>query len=132
MTEHGHDSATVDGQATVERMFGKDVFGQLADRASKSEFGSAMFQLALDQIFSEIWARPGLTPRERSIVVLSVLLANGKADQFRQHVGGGINNGLTAREIEEICVQAYPYAGYPAAITALLIAEDVLKNRNLI
>jgi len=122
----------MEGQATVERMFGKDVFSQLADRASKSEFGSAMFQLALEQIFSEIWARPGLTPRERSIVVLSVLLANGKTDQFRQHVGGGINNGLSAREIEEICVQSYPYAGYPAAITALLTAEKVLKERNLI
>ncbi len=77
--------------------------------------------------WGDVWSRPGLQRRERSIAVLSVLIALGHHDEFVMHVKAAIRNGLTPEEIKEIILQAAIYAGVPAANTAFKLANEILE-----
>ena len=74
------------------------------------------------------FARPGLDRRARSIVVLSVCVANAQWDEFRLHLRGALNNGLTRDEIKEILIQCAVYASVPAANHAFKEAEAFFKE----
>jgi len=76
--------------------------------------------------WGDIWSRPGLERRERSIGVLSVLIALGHHEEFAMHVRAALRNGLTAEEIKEVILQSAIYAGVPAANTAFKIAGEIL------
>jgi len=76
--------------------------------------------------WGDVWSRPGLERRERSIGVLSVLIALGHHEEFAMHVRAALNNGLTADEIKEVILQSAIYAGVPAANTAFKIANEIL------
>src|SRR5258708_28010710 len=78
-----------------------------------------------------IWTRPGLDRRSRSLVSMSVMIAMRQPHEFAIHMGAGLNNGLTLKEIEEVLIQALPYVGYPAIATALAAAAEVIKERGL-
>ena len=77
---------------------------------------------------SEKPPRPGLDRRARSIVVLSVCVANGQWDEFRLHLRGALNNGLTQDEIKEILIQCAVYASVPAANHAFKEAAAFFKE----
>jgi 4-carboxymuconolactone decarboxylase len=68
----------------------------------------------------------------RSIINIAMLTALNRPAQLRSHVDGAINNGCTAQEIQEILLQAAVYCGLPAAVDAFRVAEEVLKERNLL
>lgn len=65
--------------------------------------------------WNDVWNRPGLPPRERSIIVLSITIALRHWDEFRLHLRGALNNGMSRDDIKEILLQAAVYAGVPAA-----------------
>ena len=75
---------------------------------------------------SLVWSRPGLTPAQRSLVTISVLVANGHLGPLREHVQIGLGNGLTPTEITEAIIQCAVYAGFPAMVSAMEVAADVL------
>lgn len=106
--------AEVDGQA------GEDVVAPLGD------LGRYIVEFA----FGDIYSRDGLSLREREIATIAMLTVLGAREpQLRVHIGGGLNVGLTAAEIEEIIIQTIPYAGFPTAINALsLLKETLSKN----
>lgn len=89
---------------------------------------TADFQDFITRIaWGEIWSRPGLDRRSRSLVTLGTLIALGRWEEFRLHVGAAINNGVTADEIKEVILHTAVYAGVPAANSAFNEAQEALK-----
>jgi 4-carboxymuconolactone decarboxylase len=78
--------------------------------------------------WGDVWSRPGLDRRSRSIAVLSSLIAHGHHEEFAMHLRAALVNGLTAEEIREVILQSAVYSGVPAANTAFRIARDVLEG----
>jgi 4-carboxymuconolactone decarboxylase len=78
--------------------------------------------------WGDIWTRPGLDRRMRSVGVLSTTIALGAWDEFRLHVRAAINNGLTQDEIKDVIIQSAIYSGVPQANHAFKEAGDVLNE----
>lgn len=78
--------------------------------------------------WNDIWNRPGLSRRERSLIVLSITVALGAWGEFRLHVRAAFNNGLSEEEIKELLIQAAVYAGVPAANHAFKEAASVIAE----
>lgn len=76
--------------------------------------------------WGDIWSRPGLDRRMRSVAVLTALIALGHHEELAMHLRAAIRNGLTRDEIVEVILQSAVYCGVPAANTAFRIAKDVL------
>jgi 4-carboxymuconolactone decarboxylase len=88
--------------------------------------------LAGDIAFGQIWARPGLDMKTRSIITISVLAALGRSDQLRYHLNGGLNLGLTPEEIVEIIFHVGGYAGLPANNAGQAIVRTVFEDRGIL
>jgi 4-carboxymuconolactone decarboxylase len=82
-----------------------------------------------EYVWSRIWARPGLTLKQRSIANLSMLTALNRPRELRLHINGALNNGLTKEEISEVLLQTGVYCGLPAAEESMRIMQDVFKQR---
>jgi 3-oxoadipate enol-lactonase/4-carboxymuconolactone decarboxylase len=76
--------------------------------------------------WGDIWSRPGLDRRSRSVAVLSSLIAHGHHEELAMHLRAALRNGLTVDEVREVILQSAIYSGVPAANTAFRIANDVL------
>jgi 4-carboxymuconolactone decarboxylase len=105
-----------------------------ADRARRvgDQFG-AMFpgvvQYTTDVLFRDLWLRPDLAPRDRSLVTISALIANGQVAQLTGHVPIGMNNGLTQPEIAEAVTHLAFYVGWPNVFSAMPVAKEVFEKR---
>lgn len=86
-------------------------------------------QLTDDVLFGDVWARPGLSPRDRSLATVSALIAMNRPDQLRSHITLGRQNGLTEPELVETITHLAFYAGWPSAVTAVGVARDVFQNK---
>lgn len=78
--------------------------------------------------WGDVWSRPGLDRRSRSIAVLTSLIAHGHHEELAMHLKAALRNGLTVDEIREVILQSAVYSGVPAANTAFRIAGDVLDG----
>jgi 4-carboxymuconolactone decarboxylase len=78
-------------------------------------------------LFGEVWERPGLSKRDRSLITCATLIALGREKQLVGHLQRALDNGVTKDEIGEIITHLAFYAGWPAAMTAALVAKDVVK-----
>ena len=78
--------------------------------------------------WGDIWSRPGLDRRSRSVAVLSSLIAHGHHEELAMHVRAALRNGLTVDEIREVILQSAIYSGVPAANSAFRIADEVLSE----
>ena len=88
---------------------------------------TAPFQDFITRVaWGEVWTRPGLDRRTRSMVTLAAVTALGREHEIELHVRGALNNGLTADEIGEVLLHTAVYAGVPAANAAFAIAQRVL------
>jgi 4-carboxymuconolactone decarboxylase len=82
-----------------------------------------------DVLFKDLWLRPDLAPRDRSLVTVSALMASGYVGQIPFHLNRAMDNGLTREEASEVLSQVAFYAGWPAAMSAVTIAKDVFEGR---
>jgi 4-carboxymuconolactone decarboxylase len=106
----------------------RDVFGDAhVDRATAgiTEETSEFQDLITRYAWGEIWTRPGLARRDRSIAVLSSLIALGHWDELPMHLRAASTNGLSRDEIVEVLLQSAIYAGVPAANHAFALAKDI-------
>lgn len=78
--------------------------------------------------WGDIWSRPALDRRSRSVAVLSSLIAHGHHEELAMHLNAALRNGLTVDEIREVILQSAIYSGVPAANTAFRIASEVLAD----
>jgi 4-carboxymuconolactone decarboxylase len=83
-----------------------------------------------DPLFKDVWLRPDLAPRDRSLVTISSLMANGQVAQLAGHLNRALDNGLTAEQAGEVVTQIAFYAGWPNAFSAGPVVADVLKKRS--
>jgi 4-carboxymuconolactone decarboxylase len=90
-----------------------------------SEFNRDFQDLITRYAWGEIWTRPGLDPKVRSLVTLSMLVALNRPDEFRMHVRAAQRNGVTREEMKELLLQTAIYCGVPAANSAFHAAEEV-------
>ena len=72
-----------------------------------------------EQLFGEVWNRPGLPSKTRSIITVAVLMALGRGQELRLHMRGALNNGVTPDELKEIVVHVSHYSGVPTAIEGI-------------
>ena len=89
----------------------------------------ASTQYTTDVLFRDLWLRPGLAPRDRSLVTISSLVASGQVAQLTGHVNIGMNNGLTQVEIAEALTHLAFYVGWPNVFSAMPVAKDVFEKR---
>jgi 4-carboxymuconolactone decarboxylase len=88
-----------------------------------------LVQNTTDLLFRDLWLRPALAPRDRSLVTVSALIANGQTGQITYHLGRAMDNGLTQEQTSEVLTQIAFYSGWPCAFTALPIVKDVFEKR---
>jgi 3-oxoadipate enol-lactonase/4-carboxymuconolactone decarboxylase len=100
------------------------------DRAiERSTPFTADFQdLVTRYAWGEIWARPGLDRRIRSMITLTALVALGREDELAMHVRAALRNGVTPDEIKEVLLQSAIYCGVPAANGAFAVAQRILDE----
>jgi 4-carboxymuconolactone decarboxylase len=96
--------------------------------ASTTEVTADFQDLITRYAWGEIWSRPGLDRRSRSVAVLSSLIAHGHHEELAMHVRAALRNGLTVDEIREVILQSAIYSGVPAANSAFRIANEVLSE----
>ncbi|MDE1175035.1 MAG: carboxymuconolactone decarboxylase family protein [Edaphobacter sp.] len=88
-----------------------------------------LVQNTTDLLFLDLWLRPALAPRDRSLITVSALIASGQSAQIPYHLGRAMDNGLTAVEAGEIVTHVAFYAGWPNAFSAAPVVKDVLEKR---
>lgn len=96
--------------------------------ASATEFTEHWQDFITRVAWGEVWSRPGLDRRSRSIAVLSSLIAHGHHEEFAMHVRAARRNGLSVDEIREVILQSAIYSGVPAANTAFRMAQEALAS----
>ena len=84
-----------------------------------------------DVLFGDVWRRPKLSPRDRSLVTISVLIATGKPAQLAGHLGRALDNGVQAREASAVLAHLAIYSGWPSAVSALDIYDQVYTARKV-
>lgn len=89
----------------------------------------ALVDLSKRVLFGEVWARPGLSPRDRSLITVAALIALNRGEQLKGHLDRALTNGVTREEIGEMVTHLAFYCGWPAGMTAGLIAKEVLDKR---
>jgi 4-carboxymuconolactone decarboxylase len=96
--------------------------------AAEDGFTRDLQRLVTEFGWGEIWGRPGLTLRERSLLNLALLTALNRPHELRTHVRGALNNGVTEAEMREVFLHTIAYCGFPAAIDSFRVAKDVLDE----
>jgi 4-carboxymuconolactone decarboxylase len=100
-------------------------------QARLNEFNDAFQDFITRYAWGEIWTRPELSLRVRSLITLSLLIALNREAEFRMHVKAAIRNGVTLPELKELFLHSAIYCGLPAANAAYHCAEEVLKEIGL-
>ena len=108
---------------------GRDILRQLFVAEPKGG-GAAqeMLEISAAHLFGEIWARPGLSLRDRELITITAIATLGRERQLRLHLKGALNAGLSRDEIIESFIHLAYYAGYPACFTALAVAQEVFDE----
>lgn len=110
----------------------REVLGdEHVDRAEarKDDFTADFQELITRYAWGDVWARPGLDRRSRSIATLAALVSLRAENEIAMHVGTALRNGLSADEIKEVLLHTAVYAGVPAANAAFAIAQEVIAEQ---
>jgi 4-carboxymuconolactone decarboxylase len=112
------------------RRLRQDIFGA---EGMKSLDNADDFQMPLQEMvtricFGEVWSRPALSPKVRSMLTIAILAGQSRPDQLKNHVKGAIHNGVSKEEIREILLHAMLYVGLPAGSDSWRQATAALKE----
>ncbi len=92
------------------------------------DFAPKLAQLTDDVLFGDVWARPELSPRDRSLITVAALIANGNTEQLPAHLERARENGISEAELAEVMTHLAFYVGWPRAISAIRVAKEVFKK----
>jgi 4-carboxymuconolactone decarboxylase len=112
----------------------KDIFGTEAVEkrmGALGAFGEPLQHMINAYAYGDVWSRPGLEKKIRSLVVIGMNAAINRAAEFKVHVNGALNNGCTPDEIREVCLLVALYAGIPASNDAHRIALETFRERGI-
>lgn len=88
-----------------------------------------LVELTDGTLFGDVWERPELSKRDRSLITIAVLTALYRTEQLRGHIGRALDNGVTREEIGEMITHVAFYAGWPNAVNAAQVAKQVFDER---
>jgi 3-oxoadipate enol-lactonase / 4-carboxymuconolactone decarboxylase len=97
-------------------------------QAALTEFNDVFQDFITRYAWGEVWTRPGLSPRIRSLITLALLIALNRETEFRMHIKAAVRNGVTVEELKELFLHSGIYCGLPAANAAYHCAEEVLRE----
>jgi 4-carboxymuconolactone decarboxylase len=109
----------------------KQVLGKAhVERAEdgKNKFNAPFQDLITRYAWGEIWSRPGLPRRTRSMITIAMMVALNRTDELRLHLRGAVRTGVSLEELQEVLLQTAVYCGVPAANHAFQIAEEVFAE----
>lgn len=129
MSDEAASGRRAAGEQVVREMFGEEFLEQnMAGLANGHGPLADTARFALEQCYGDVWTRPGLDRRSRSLVTLGVLMAQGHQAEVHNHVLGALGNGLTPDEVLETVIQTIPYVGLPAAGQAMSTALRAVEQ----
>jgi 4-carboxymuconolactone decarboxylase len=99
-----------------------------ASLGNATAFDMPLQEAAMEHAWGGVWARDGLDGKTRSIITVSMLIALQAHGELKGHIRGALNNGVSAEEIREIIMHAAAYCGYPAALSAMRVAREVVDT----
>jgi 4-carboxymuconolactone decarboxylase len=92
-------------------------------------FAPKLIELTEKVLFGDVWERPGLGKRDRSLITVAALVALNRTEQLRGHLERALGNGVTEAEIVELITHLAFYSGWPTAMSAALVAKEVVEQR---
>ena len=97
-------------------------------KKSLGDFAPKLVELTDDVLFGDVWERPELSKRDRSLVTVAALIAMNRPDQLRFHLGRAVENGVKEQELIETITHLAFYAGWPSAMSAVMIAKELFSK----
>jgi 4-carboxymuconolactone decarboxylase len=120
------ESRVEQGQQVRREVLGAEYVAQAQQRST--DFTAPFQELLTRYAWGDVWSRPGLDRRSRSMITLAVLTALGQDHELALHVRAAVRNGLSESEIQEVLLHCAVYAGVPAANRAFAIAQQALAD----
>ena len=114
------------GLATRKQVMGEDFVANAFGNATA--FTLPMQHYITRNAWGDVWQRPGLDLKTRSLITVAILTALGKQHELKGHVRGALNNGDTPEELQEVLLHASIYCGVPAAVEAFRSAAEVVEG----
>ena len=127
MDKRGHKERFDQGLKTRREVLGAEYVDK--SMAAVDDFNRPFVDLLNTYCWNDVWNRPGLDRKTRSMLNLAMLSALGKEHELKLHLAGSLNNGLTKEQIREVLLQVAIYCGVPAAVVAFRCAKEVFKER---
>ena len=129
MDKRPHQQRFDDGLKTRKEVLG----AAYVDKAMSGvdDFNRPFVELLNTYCWNDIWNRPGLDRKTRSMLNMAMLIALNRGPELKLHVNGALNNGLTKEQIREVMLQTAIYCGVPAAVEAFRVAREVFKERGV-
>jgi 4-carboxymuconolactone decarboxylase len=129
MDKRSHKERYDAGLKTRREVLGAGYVDQ--SQAAVDDFNREFSDLLNTYCWNDIWNRPGLDRKTRSMLNLAMLSALGKEHELKLHLNGALNNGLTKGQIKEVLLQVAIYCGVPAAVVSFRCAREVFKERGV-
>jgi 4-carboxymuconolactone decarboxylase len=134
------DGKTVDWMEKVsDAQFGAPLRGQPAaaasapkprpSQAAMGNFAPKLAEITDDVLYADVWERPELSKRDRSLITVAALIALNRPDQLRSHLGRARQNGVTQEELIETITHLAFYSGWPNAVTAIGVAREIFEKK---
>ncbi|HAA93527.1 MAG: 4-carboxymuconolactone decarboxylase [Rhodospirillaceae bacterium] len=120
------------GQQTRREVVGDKWVDDTIERDGEDAFSAPLNQYLVENIWGGIWPRPGLSRKERSMINLALLAANGFYPDLYNHMGGAVRNGMTKEEIGEVLLQVTAYAGAPCGVNAFKVARRFFRDNDML
>jgi 4-carboxymuconolactone decarboxylase len=114
------------GLTTRTQVMGQDFVDKALGGAT--DFTQPMQEHITAKAWGDVWQRPGLELKTRSMITVAMLIAMGKQHELKGHVRGALNNGVTPAELQEILLHAAVYCGVPSAVEAFRTAAEVVDG----
>lgn len=115
------------GLVTRKQVMGEDFVANAF--ANATDFTRPIQEHITAKAWGDVWQRPGLELKTRSLITVAMLAALGKQHELKAHVRGALNNGATSAEIQEVLLHAAVYCGVPTAVDAFRSAAEVIDGK---
>jgi 4-carboxymuconolactone decarboxylase len=106
----------------------KELFGEILGRGPADELAPDILRLVDEVLFGEIWTRPALDMKSRSMCTIAALTVLGREFQLRRHIQGALNIGITKQQVVEILCHMAFYGGLPVTVNGLRVAKEVFDT----
>ncbi|MDB5939591.1 MAG: 4-carboxymuconolactone decarboxylase [Polaromonas sp.] len=126
ISQDSQDSNYDKGLATRKQVMGEDFVARAL--AGMTDFTRPIQEHITAKAWGDVWQRPGLDLKTRSLVTVAMLTALGKQNELKGHLRGALNNGATPAELQEVLLHAAVYCGVPTAVEAFRMAAEVVEG----